>query len=114
MMDLLLILNLTLSAVVLITTIYVQSPLEFSVFPSLLLATTLFRLVLNAATLPTAAGGLLAVLPAVGRLIGQIFIQRPGSLDRLRSITRLRLSVRSGHAQPQDADRRGHRERSLM
>src|SRR5213076_1199554 len=49
MMDLLLILNLTLSAVV-ITTIYVQSPLEFSVFPSLLLATTLFRLVLNAAT----------------------------------------------------------------
>src|SRR5205814_2312897 len=34
----------------LITTIYVQSPLEFSVFPSLLLATTLFRLVLNAAT----------------------------------------------------------------
>src|ERR1051325_10191581 len=50
MMDLLLILNLTLSAVVLITTIYVQSPLEFSVFPSLLLATTLFRLVLNAAT----------------------------------------------------------------
>src|SRR6266550_5673985 len=50
MMDLLLILNLTLSAVVLITTIYVQSPLEFSVFPSLLLGTTLFRLVLNAAT----------------------------------------------------------------
>src|SRR5213082_1808604 len=50
MMDFLLIINLTLSAVVLITTIYVQSPLEFSVFPSLLLATTLFRLVLNAAT----------------------------------------------------------------
>src|SRR6476660_6580148 len=50
LMDLLLILNLTLSAIVLITTIYVQSPLEFSVFPSLLLATTLFRLVLNAAT----------------------------------------------------------------
>src|SRR5688572_16298993 len=50
MMDLLLVVNLALSAVVLITTIYVQSPLEFSVFPSLLLATTLFRLVLNAAT----------------------------------------------------------------
>src|SRR5213595_2618015 len=50
MMDLLLVLNLTLSAIVLLTTIYVQSPLEFSVFPSLLLATTLFRLVLNAAT----------------------------------------------------------------
>src|SRR5881394_1080468 len=50
MMDLLLVLNLTLSAIVLLTTIYVQSPLEFSVFPSLLLATTLFRHVLNAAT----------------------------------------------------------------
>src|SRR6185295_12411526 len=49
-MDILLVMNITLSAIVLITTIYVQSPLEFSVFPSLLLATTLFRLVLNAAT----------------------------------------------------------------
>ena len=49
-LDILLMLNLTISAVVLITTIYVNSPLEFSVFPSLLLALTLFRLVLNAAT----------------------------------------------------------------
>ena len=49
-MDVLLVLNLSLSAVILITTIYVQSPLEFSVFPSLLLAVTLFRLVLNVAT----------------------------------------------------------------
>src|SRR3954462_8788458 len=46
----LLIVNITLSVIVLVTTIYVQSPLEFAVFPSLLLATTLFRLVLNAAT----------------------------------------------------------------
>ena len=49
-LDILLMLNLTISAIVLITTIYVNSPLEFSVFPSLLLALTLFRLVLNAAT----------------------------------------------------------------
>ena len=42
--------NLTLSVIVLVTTIYVQSPLEFAVFPSLLLAVTLFRLVLNVAT----------------------------------------------------------------
>ena len=34
----------------LVTTIYVKSPLEFAVFPSLLLAVTLFRLVLNVAT----------------------------------------------------------------
>jgi flagellar biosynthesis protein FlhA len=49
-LDLLLICNVTLSILVLVTTIYVKSPLEFSVFPSLLLAVTLFRLVLNVAT----------------------------------------------------------------
>jgi flagellar biosynthesis protein FlhA len=49
-LDALLVVNLTLSVIVLVTTIYVQSPLEFSVFPSLLLSLTLFRLVLNVAT----------------------------------------------------------------
>ncbi len=49
-MDVLLTFNLTLSVIVLVTTIYVTSPLEFSVFPSLLLSATLFRLVLNVAT----------------------------------------------------------------
>jgi len=49
-LDFLLICNLTLSAIIMVTTIYVQSPLDFSVFPSLLLAITMFRLVLNAAT----------------------------------------------------------------
>ncbi|MEO6435977.1 MAG: flagellar biosynthesis protein FlhA [Tepidisphaeraceae bacterium] len=48
-LDLLLILNLTLSVIILVTTIYVASPREFAVFPSLLLAITLFRLVLNVA-----------------------------------------------------------------
>ena len=37
-MDLLLAANITLSVVILLTTIYVKRPLEFSVFPSLLLA----------------------------------------------------------------------------
>ena len=36
--------------IVLLTTVYVATPLEFSIFPSLLLATTLARLVLNVAT----------------------------------------------------------------
>src|SRR5438270_1788608 len=49
-LDLLLVCNITLSVIVLVTTIYVKSPLEFAVFPSLLLAVTLFRLVLNVAT----------------------------------------------------------------
>src|SRR5580765_1278657 len=49
-LDLLLVLNLTLSVIMLVTTIHIQSPREFAVFPSLLLAITLFRLVLNVAT----------------------------------------------------------------
>ncbi len=49
-LNILLVANISLAAVILLTTIYVTSPLEFSVFPSLLLGTTLFRLVLNVAT----------------------------------------------------------------
>jgi len=50
LMDVLLAANITVAVLVLLTTIYVRTPLEFSVFPSLLLATTLARLVLNVAT----------------------------------------------------------------
>jgi len=50
LMDLLLAANITVAVIILLTTIYVRTPLEFSIFPSLLLATTLFRLVLNVAT----------------------------------------------------------------
>ncbi len=49
-MDLLLAANITVGVIVLLTTVYVSTPLEFSIFPSLLLATTLARLVLNVAT----------------------------------------------------------------
>jgi flagellar biosynthesis protein FlhA len=49
-MDLLISANISLAAVVLLTTIYMLRPLDFSVFPSVLLATTLFRLVLNVAS----------------------------------------------------------------
>ncbi|MBI1369530.1 MAG: flagellar biosynthesis protein FlhA [Planctomycetes bacterium] len=49
-MDILIAMNLALSAIILLTTVYIESPLEFSVFPSLLLTTTLFRLVLNVAS----------------------------------------------------------------
>ena len=49
-MDLLLITNILLSAVVLLTVMYLRGPLEFSSFPSLLLALTLLRLVTNTAT----------------------------------------------------------------
>jgi flagellar biosynthesis protein FlhA len=71
-LDLLLVFNLTLSVVVLVTTIYVQSPLEFAVFPSMLLAVTLFRLVLNVATtrlILTASGDPQTAMHAAGEVV---------------------------------------------
>ncbi len=50
MLDLLLTINISLSVVVLLGTLYLQQPLEFAVFPSLLLMLTLFRLSLNVAS----------------------------------------------------------------
>jgi flagellar biosynthesis protein FlhA len=46
-LDLLLAFNLTLALVVLLVTMFTVEPLQFSIFPSLLLVTTLFRLSLN-------------------------------------------------------------------
>jgi flagellar biosynthesis protein FlhA len=50
MLDLLIIVNIMLALVVLLTTMFVKKPLDFSVFPSLLLVATLFRLGLNVAS----------------------------------------------------------------
>ena len=46
-LDVLLILNISLSIMILMITMNISEPLEFSIFPSLLLITTLFRLGLN-------------------------------------------------------------------
>lgn len=46
-MDFLLIFNITLSIIILLTTMYVKDSLDFYVFPSILLVTTLIRLALN-------------------------------------------------------------------
>jgi flagellar biosynthesis protein FlhA len=50
LMDVLLVANITVSVIILLTTMYIGTPLEFNVFPTLLVATTLARLVLNVAT----------------------------------------------------------------
>ncbi len=50
MLDVLIVVNISLSLVVLLTSMYVKRPLDFSVFPSLLLVLTLFRLGLNVAS----------------------------------------------------------------
>ncbi|NLW65219.1 MAG: flagellar type III secretion system protein FlhA, partial [Clostridiales bacterium] len=46
-LDFMFILNLSVSLVILLLTMYIKEPLEFSIFPSLLLLTTLLRLGLN-------------------------------------------------------------------
>lgn len=50
LMDVLLTLNISLSLVILLISMYTKEPLQFSIFPSLLLITTLFRLSLNIST----------------------------------------------------------------
>ncbi|MFT4703279.1 MAG: flagellar biosynthesis protein FlhA [Bradymonadia bacterium] len=50
MLDLLLTVNIAMAVLMLMTSLYVRRPLDFSVFPSLLLITTLFRLGLNVAS----------------------------------------------------------------
>ena len=78
-LDLLLAANVTASVLILLTTISVKKPLDFSVFPSLLLVTTLVRLVLNVAstrliltqgnTSGTEAAGV--VIEAFGQFVAQ-------------------------------------------
>ena len=47
LLDMLFVVNIALSLVILLMTMYIKEPLEFSIFPSLLLITTIFRLGLN-------------------------------------------------------------------
>ena len=46
-LDFMFILNISISLIILLTTMYIKGPLDFSIFPSLLLITTLLRLALN-------------------------------------------------------------------
>ncbi|MCY7434723.1 flagellar biosynthesis protein FlhA [Bacillus pumilus] len=50
LLSILIIINISLALIVLLTTMNMQEPLEFSIFPSLLLLLTLFRLGLNIST----------------------------------------------------------------
>ncbi len=49
-LDILLSLSISIAIVILLTSLYIRKPLDFSVFPSLLLMVTLYRLSLNIAT----------------------------------------------------------------
>ncbi len=81
-LDLLLALSIGVSVLVLLIALSIKKPLDFSVFPTLLLITTLFRLGLNIATTrlilthgsegPAAAGG---IIETFGRFaVGGSFI----------------------------------------
>jgi flagellar biosynthesis protein FlhA len=50
LLDLLITVNILFALVILLTTMFVRKPLDFSIFPSLLLVATLFRLGLNVAS----------------------------------------------------------------
>lgn len=49
-LDFLLLVNISLSIIILLMTMYIKEPLEFSAFPTILLITTVFRLSLNVST----------------------------------------------------------------
>jgi flagellar biosynthesis protein FlhA len=53
MLDILLIINLSLSIMILLITMNTKEPLDFSIFPAVLLLTTLFRLALNVSSTRT-------------------------------------------------------------
>ena len=93
LMDLLLAANITIAVIMLLTTLYVRTPLEFNIFPSLLLATTLFRLVLNVATT---------------RLILTRAAQRRPAGGRRRGADLRRVRHRRRHRHRQDRRRPDH------
>ncbi|MCG6183490.1 flagellar biosynthesis protein FlhA, partial [Anoxybacillus sp. LAT_26] len=71
LLDLLLILNISLALTILLVSMYTKEALQFSIFPTVLLITTLFRLALNVSTtrniLSHAEGG--KVIEAFGSFV---------------------------------------------
>ena len=74
LVDVAIILNMSLSMMILVTTMIIKEPLEFSVFPSILLITTLYRLGINVSTtrnILSNGGSSGAVIKAFGDFILQ-------------------------------------------
>lgn len=73
-LDVLIVINISLSIMILMITMSISEPLEFSIFPSLLLVTTLFRLGLNVSStrlILRDGGEAGVVIKAFGQLITQ-------------------------------------------
>lgn len=75
-LDMMLAISISVSLLVMLTTLYVLRPVEFSVFPMLLLATTLFRLSLNVAStrLILLNGGDDSAAGAIIRAFGKVVV----------------------------------------
>ena len=75
-LDMMLAVSISISLLVMLTTLYVLKPVEFSVFPMLLLATTLFRLSLNVAStrLILLNGGDDSAAGAIIRAFGKVVV----------------------------------------
>ena len=74
LLDLMFIINIAVSIVTLLTTMYIKEALEFSVFPSILLVSTLFRLSLNVSStrlILTNNGNAGAVIATFGNFVLQ-------------------------------------------
>lgn len=75
-LDLLLTVSISTSLLILLTTFYVKAPVQFSIFPTLLLATTLYRLSLNVAStrLILLSGGSEASAGRIIETFGQVVV----------------------------------------
>ena len=74
LLDVMIIINISLSMIILLISMNIKSPLEFSIFPSLLLVTTLFRLGINVSStrnILTNQGEAGAVIHAFGDFVLQ-------------------------------------------
>ncbi len=72
LVDVAIIINMSLSMMILVTTMTIREPLEFSIFPSLLLITTLFRLGINVSTtrnILTSSGSSGQIIKAFGDFV---------------------------------------------
>jgi flagellar biosynthesis protein FlhA len=72
-LDVLLAINIMLAAIILLNVVFLKEPLQLSIFPSLLVVTTLFRLSLNVAAskLILSEGKAGAVIEGFGRFVGR-------------------------------------------
>lgn len=74
LLDVMIIINISLSMIILLISMNIKEPLDFSIFPSLLLVTTLFRLGLNVAStrnILTNSGSAGQVIQAFGEFVLQ-------------------------------------------